>query len=336
MYIGRVAFSGPDGVEPRIVVAENTAGPWLDLRAAERLRLERRGAAVSAARRIALALVPGSTAAALEGGVAFFEAAHAALAAGDEEVTVAGSPTFLAPLDPTAYRDFMAFEDHFSFGYRWRGLPVPEVLYEFPVSYMGSVQGIIGPEEEVPWPHFCEHMDFELELGIVIGRSGRDIRPQDAHHYIAGFTILNDFSARDIQLKEMAAGLGPSKGKHFATAIGPWIAAAGQVTADNLRMRARINGEIWCDSSSSEIMWPVSEIVAWASASEHLAAGTLLGTGTANRGCGVELGRRLAPGDLVELDIEGLGVLRNRMGRPREGWTPVRRQRKDTDKNTLS
>jgi 2-keto-4-pentenoate hydratase/2-oxohepta-3-ene-1,7-dioic acid hydratase in catechol pathway len=336
MYIGRVASSGPDGIEPRIVVAGNAAGPWLDLRAAERLRLERRGVAVAAARRIALALVPGSTTAALEGGAAFLEAAQSALEASDEAVALTGTPTFLAPLDPPAYRDFMAFEGHFSFGYRWRGLPVPEVLYEFPVSYMGSVQGIIGPEEEVPWPHFCQHMDFELELGIVIGRSGRDIRPEDAHHYIAGFTILNDFSARDIQLREMAAGLGPSKGKHFASAIGPWIATPEQVTADNLRMRARINGETWCDSSSSEIMWPVSEIVAWASASEHLVAGTLLGTGTANRGCGVELGRRLSPGDLVELDIESLGVLRNRMGRPREGWTPAPRHRKDADQKTQS
>ncbi len=334
MYIGRVGFNGPDGIEHRIVVAGSAAGPWFDLRIAERLRLERRGAATGAAARIAHALVPSSTTAALEGGGAFMDAAHAALDCADELAAVLPNAHFVAPVDPPAYRDFMAFEGHFSFGYRWRNLPVPEVLYEFPVSYMGSIQGIIGPDEEVPWPHFCEHMDFELELGIVIGRAGCDVRPEQAHRHIAGFTILNDFSARDIQLREMSAGLGPSKGKHFASAVGPLIVTPDELDVERLRMQARVNGQTWCDSTSSEIMWTIPEIVAWASAGERLAAGTLLGSGTANRGCGVELGKRLAPGDLVELDIEGLGVLRNRLAMRRDGWIPTRRFPSDSAKKT--
>ena len=328
MYIGRVRCNGPDGMEPRIVVARRYSGPWCDLRTAERLRLERRGASASGARRIAAGLVPASMTAALEGGHAFTDASLAAIEAMEEAAVIPDNPVFITPLDPPAYRDFMAFEGHFSFGYRWRGLPVPDVLYEFPVSYMGSVQGIIGPDEEVPWPHFTRHMDFELELGIVIGRRGRDVRPESAHEYVAGYTILNDFSARDIQLREMASGLGPSKGKHFASAVGPWIATPDEVPSEGLRMSARVNGETWCDTSSSEIMWSVSEIVAWASSGENIAAGTLLGTGTANGGSGVELGKKLAPGDLVELEIENLGVLRNRLGMPGDGWTPLRRRPK--------
>jgi len=326
VYIGRFRYNGRDGVEPRIVVARCSAGPWLDLRTAERMRLERRGASASGARRIAAEIAPGSMTAALEGGNAFTDAALAAIEVVEEAAAIPNDSVFIAPLDPPAYRDFMAFERHFSFGYRWRKLPVPGVLYEFPVSYMGSVQGIIGPDDEVPWPHFSRHMDFELELGIVMGRSGRDLRPESAPEYIAGYTILNDFSARDIQLREMAAGLGPSKGKHFASAVGPWIATPDEISPTGLRMRARVNGDTWCDTSSSEIMWSVPEIVAWASAGENLVAGTLLGTGTANGGSGVELDRKLVPGDLVELEIEGLGVLRNRLGMPGEGWTPTRRE----------
>jgi 2-keto-4-pentenoate hydratase/2-oxohepta-3-ene-1,7-dioic acid hydratase in catechol pathway len=265
-------------------------------------------------------------AAALEGGLAFNDAAELAL----ESMEDGGVDTqfkFAAPLDPVAYRDFMAFEGHFSFGYQWRGLEVPGVLYEFPVSYMGSVHGFLGPDEEVPWPHYTQHMDYELEIGVVIGRTVRDVAPGDALKAVAGLTILNDFSARDIQLREMASGLGPSKGKHFGSAIGPWIVTLNSLPRQGLRMASRVNGESWCEASSADMIWSISELVAWASAGETLATGTLLGTGTANGGSGVELGRQLHPGDLVELEVEGLGTLRNRIGSPREGWLPEPRPR---------
>src|SRR4029077_18412877 len=127
------------------------------------------------------------------------------------------------PIDAPAYRDFMAFEQHFVTAGQKRGRTPPSVLYEIPVSYMGSAQGLIGPNEEVPWPSYTGHMDYELELGIVIGRGGRDIPVEEALRHVLGFTILNDFSARDIQMREMAGNLGPSKGKHFASAVGPCI-----------------------------------------------------------------------------------------------------------------
>jgi 2-keto-4-pentenoate hydratase/2-oxohepta-3-ene-1,7-dioic acid hydratase in catechol pathway len=138
--------------------------------------------------------------------------------------------------------------------------------------------------------------------------------------------VFNDFSARDIQAHEMTSGLGPSKGKHFASAVGPRIVTLDALPAA-LAMTARINGEVWSQGSTGAIMWSIAELVAWASAAEPLAAGTLLGSGTVGGGCGVEIGRKLSPGDVVELEIEGIGVLRNRLGNPAaEGWFPTARR----------
>jgi 2-keto-4-pentenoate hydratase/2-oxohepta-3-ene-1,7-dioic acid hydratase in catechol pathway len=232
----------------------------------------------------------------------------------------------IAPIDPPAYRDFMAFEKHFRSGYDRRGVPVPDVLYEMPVSYMGSVQAMLGPDEEVPWPLYSDQIDFELELGIVIGRPGRNITPERARQHILGLTVFNDFSARDIQFHEMSGRLGPSKGKHFASAVGPRIVTLDELDPRALTMRARVNGETWAEASSGTIMWSIEELVAWASTGENLPAGALLGSGTVGGGCGLELGRYLSVGDVVELEIEGIGVLRNRIGRdPESGWRPEAR-----------
>jgi 2-keto-4-pentenoate hydratase/2-oxohepta-3-ene-1,7-dioic acid hydratase in catechol pathway len=172
-------------------------------------------------------------------------------------------------------------------------------------------------------------MDYELELGIVVGRSGRDLRPEEGLDHVLGLTILNDFSARDIQIREMAGGLGPSKGKHFASSVGPWIVSLDSLPETGLAMKARVNGEVWSQGTTASMMWSVGELVAWASAGEVLEAGTLLGTGTVGGGCGLEIDRLLKPGDVVELEIEGLGTLRNRVASPSSaGWMPEARPRR--------
>jgi 2-keto-4-pentenoate hydratase/2-oxohepta-3-ene-1,7-dioic acid hydratase in catechol pathway len=227
-----------------------------------------------------------------------------------------------------AFREFMAFEQHFITASEKAGRDVPDVLYELPVSYMGSTQAFVGPEDEVPWPAYTRRMDYELELGIVIGQGGRDIGPEEALDHVLGLTILNDFSARDIQFREMTGGLGPSKGKHFASSCGPCIVTLDELELDALAMAARVNGDTWSSGSSGTMLWSIAELVAWAAAGEALAAGTLLGSGTVGGGCGVELDRFLSPGDVVELEVEGIGVLRNRLGEPPEaGWMPEPRQR---------
>jgi 2-keto-4-pentenoate hydratase/2-oxohepta-3-ene-1,7-dioic acid hydratase in catechol pathway len=328
LRFARVAHDGPDGLEPRIVVARPVGDRWIDVRAAERRRLERAGASVPAARRLASALVPGSLTAALEAGPAFSEAAERAVQEADPDAFVAGGARLMRPIDPPAYRDFMAFEEHFVNASRRFDREPADVLYEMPVSYFGNVHAIVGPEDEVPWPHYTRAMDYELELGIVVGKAGRDLTPETALEHVLGLVNFNDFSARDIQGQEMTGGLGPSKGKHFGSAVGPWITTLDALDPDDLAMSARVNGETWSQGSTSTLLWSIAELVAWASTGEPLAAGTLLGSGTVGGGCGLELGRSLEPGDVVELEIEGLGVLRNRLGTPPpSGWRPEPRDR---------
>ncbi|HTX09306.1 MAG TPA: fumarylacetoacetate hydrolase family protein [Solirubrobacteraceae bacterium] len=325
MEIGRIEHHGPDGPVPRVVVARN-GGPWVDVRAAERLRLERGGASPAAARRLADVVAPGSLTAALENGEAFLEAAHNALQSGQDQALAPTDARLLAPLDPPAYRDFMAFEKHFRTPYERNGTAVPDVLYELPVSYMGSAQAMLGPDDDIPWPAYSEKIDFELELGIVIGRTGRNVTPGTAREHILGVTVFNDFSARDIQMHEMSGRLGPSKGKHFASAVGPRIVTLDALDPAALTMIARVNGEEWTRASSGSILWSIEELVSWASTGEQLVAGTLLGTGTVGGGCGMELQRMLQVGDTIELEIEGIGVLRNRITTdPDSGWRPTPR-----------
>ncbi|MGH3627647.1 MAG: fumarylacetoacetate hydrolase family protein [Sciscionella sp.] len=327
MRIARFDIEGPDGQQPRVVAAaDHLDAPWVDVRAAERLRLMGLGVSIKAARRLAAALVPGSLTDALANGPLFADALRNAVTDAPPEALADADAVVLAPVDPPAYRDFMAFEQHFRFSYDRSGTPVPDVLYELPVSYMGSAQAIIGPDDEVAWPHYSQHMDYELELGIVIGRDGRNLTPDQALDHVFGFTLLNDFSARDMQFREMAGRLGPSKGKHFATAVGPAIVTVDAVDPGQLELRARVNGDLWSSNTTGSMLWSVAELVAWASAGEPLVAGTLLGSGTVGGGTGWELGRQLSPGDVVELELVGLGVLRNRLGIGPEAWLPERKQ----------
>ncbi len=158
-----------------------------------------------------------------------------------------GEVRLLAPVpEPPSLRDFFAFEEHVKAGFERRGEPMPREWYEIPVYYKGGHQNIVGTDQDVLWPSFTEKFDYELELAIVIGKEGRNIPAERAHEYIAGYTVMNDFSARDIQRREMKVRLGPAKGKDWATALGPWLVTPDEVGDPyNLRMTARVNGELW-------------------------------------------------------------------------------------------
>jgi 2-keto-4-pentenoate hydratase/2-oxohepta-3-ene-1,7-dioic acid hydratase in catechol pathway len=325
VYFARYVESTPDGPEPRVLVGAAVDGPWVDLRVAERARLERGGADAATARRLAAALVTGSLSAGIAAGEAFLEAGRAALADGEGAGRLDPAPTLINALDPSGYRDHMIFSGHFSRAWELRGEAVPEVLFELPVAYIGNPESFVGPDDEVPWPSYSRRLDYELELGVIIGREGTNLRPEAADEHLFGFTILNDFSARDIQFREMEGRLGPFKGKHFGCGAGPVVATADELDwRAGLRMRARLNGETVCDGSSGEAIFGLDEVVAWASQGETLRPGWLLGSGTVNGGSSIEIGREIVPGDEVELEIEGLGVLRNRFGQPAEGgWEPT-------------
>jgi fumarylacetoacetate (FAA) hydrolase len=230
----------------------------------------------------------------------------------------------VAPLPrPPSLRDFYAFEQHVATANRNRGRDVPPAWYEIPVFYFGNHTAIYGPDAGVPMPR-SEALDYELEIACVIGRAGRDIPEEDAGEYIAGYTIMNDWSARDIQREEMSVGLGPAKGKDFATSLGPWLVTPDELEQlalgdgrYNLPMVARVNGVERSRGNFRDIYYTFAQMIARASRDAALYPGDVLGSGTVGSGCLLELtagaGPWLAEGDLVELEITGLGVLRNQV-----------------------
>lgn len=221
--------------------------------------------------------------------------------------------TLKTPLpNPNLYRDFYTFEGHVATGFKKRNEPVPDEWYEMPVYYKGNHRSFIGTDETVTWPEYAKILDYELEIACIIGKQGKNISVEEAGDYIAGYAILNDFSARDVQKKEMKCRLGPAKGKDFCTAVGPYLVTKDEL-ADirNLKAVARVNGEIWTDSTTSEGHFSFEQMIAHASKEETLYPGDVLGSGTVNNGCGLEHGNWLKDGDVIELDVEGLGVLRN-------------------------
>lgn len=245
-------------------------------------------------------------------------AADLAGAEGERLVFAHAEVRLLAPLpNPASMRDFYAFEGHVKKGFEKRGEPMPEEWYRFPVYYKGNHASIIGPGDAVRWPSFTEKFDYELELAIVIGKEGRNIPKEKAMEHVAGFTIMNDFSARDMQRAEMKVRLGPAKGKDFATALGPVLVTPDEIPDPyNLRMRARVNGETWSDGNSGTIHHRFDRMIEFASMEETLRPGDLIGSGTVAGGCGLELDRWVKPGDLIELEIDGIGILPNTVVRP--------------------
>jgi len=309
----RIGAIGPD---ERIV----------DLAAAYRSRLLSAGLTAEAATRISAALLPPDMVAFIEGADRSLEAAREALewvrsggADAEDAPSIADADglTMLAPVPrPPLLRDFMGFETHLRNIYPRLGREIPPVWYELPVYYKGNTGSIATHEDDVPIPSYATELDFEFELALVIGRGGRDIRRDSALSHVFGYTIYNDFSAREIQSREMSVGLGPAKGKDFwhGHVLGPWL-----VTADELphiydaHMVARVNGEVWCDTSVSTIHWRFEDMIAHASMGEYLWPGEVLGSGTVGDGSAMERGLSLHTGDVVELEVGGLGLLRNRV-----------------------
>lgn len=220
--------------------------------------------------------------------------------------------TLHAPIKkPPTVRDFLSFELHYK---NSLGGEIPDVWYERPIYYKTVASTIIGPEEVCYWPKYSKIMDYELEIACVIGKRGVDLTEEEAADYIFGYMIYNDFSARDTQLREMEGRLGPAKGKDFCTAMGPYLVTADEIeNVYNLRMTATVNGELWSDGNTSTMHRPFESIISFVSQSEPLVPGDILGSGTVGNGCGLELGKFLNDGDIVELEIEGLGILRNQI-----------------------
>jgi 2-keto-4-pentenoate hydratase/2-oxohepta-3-ene-1,7-dioic acid hydratase in catechol pathway len=247
----------------------------------------------------------------------------------------------LAPVPvPASLRDCMCFEQHLVDATRtvvgWKFPPlatldrwavrcfgrgllrVPAVWRERPLYYKGNPHSVVGHDSEVRWPRLTERLDFELEFGIFIGREGSNIPEQRAAGHIAGYTVFNDFSARDIQLREMQGRLGPAKGKDFDTGnvLGPYLVTPDEVPQpDCLTAAVRVNGDTWSRTTTSAMQFSFPEIIAYISRDETLHVGDFIGAGTLPGGCGLEMDRWIQPGDEIELEVERLGVLRNQVVR---------------------
>ncbi|MDE1977123.1 MAG: fumarylacetoacetate hydrolase family protein [Elusimicrobia bacterium] len=246
-------------------------------------------------------------------------AAKAAGPGSEKIVYQEGEIRLLSPLPrPRALRDFFAFEDHALQGSKRRGEPLSESWYDQPVYYKGNHREIYGPGETVPWPSYTRRFDFELEIACIVGKKGRDLTPQEAAGHIAGYCIMNDFSARDIQKNEMICRMGPAKGKDFATGLGPCLVTTDELPdPDNLAMAAFVNGEKWSEGNSSGRYWSFPVMLSHVSQEETVYPGDVLGSGTYYRGCGLDLDRWVKPGDVIELVVEKLGRLRQTAGAPR-------------------
>jgi len=233
---------------------------------------------------------------------------------------------FLSPIHPKTLRDAYAFETHVKTANRNRGQDVPENWYKFPVFYFSNPTNDFGHDDEIPYPSYTNAMDFELEVAVIIGKSGINIKPEDAPKHIFGYTIFNDWSARDLQVQEMKVNFGPVKSKDFASSFGPAI-VTHEALADraeerpgvyNLSMAARVNGVEISRGNFNDIYWSFGDIISRMSQSVMLHPGDVIGSGTVGTGCLYELTKNQGPwlnhGDVVELEIERIGVLRNTVG----------------------
>jgi len=299
----------------------------IDLNLACRLQLLASGE-TGRAQEIANALVPPDMLAFLTGGQLSRNAAQDALnfIASQEKMTqgpdgevvshALNNTTLLAPVPrPTSIRDTLSFEGHMINFERRTGKKTPPRWYETPIYYKGNPASVVGHEAELHWPDYTEKFDYELEFGCYIGKEGCNIDVENARDYIAGYTIFNDMSARDVIPGEVAMFLGPGKGKDMDTGnvMGPCLVTPDEIDVSNLDMKARINGELWSHSNSNDMYWSFEQIIAYISRFETLYPGDFIGSGTVENGCGDEMERWIKPGDTVELEVEGIGVLRNKI-----------------------
>jgi fumarylacetoacetate (FAA) hydrolase len=225
---------------------------------------------------------------------------------------------------PPTLRDFYAFEAHVRNARARRGLEVPPEWYEFPAFYFSNPGSLVGDQAVVPKPEWTQALDYELEIACIVGVRARNVPADRWRSVVAGFTILNDWSARDVQRKEMAIGLGPAKGKDFATSLGPALVTLdeleGKRSGDqyDLSMEARVNGATLSRGNAKDMRFTFGQMIARASQDVYLFPGDVIGSGTVGTGCILELGTEVHPwlesGDEVTLEIERLGTLTNKIG----------------------
>lgn len=271
---------------------------------------------------VADAAVPPDTLAFIETGPVALEAAEAAVAHAEQSqhatprlVHELGGLRLLAPLpNPRSLREFGQFVGHATQGGRKQ---LADAWYEAPHYWKGNPSTIVGPETTIAWPEGVERLDFELEIACVIGRAGVDLDESDALDHVFGFTLFNDICARDLQVRELPTGKGPSKSHDFVSAMGPMLVTPDELDLDSFTGRVVVNGEEWAQASTDDMYFRWPTVVAHASrydgivAGDVLVSGTLTGCSAIERHDWADSGPLLRPGDVIELELGGLGLLRN-------------------------
>jgi 2-keto-4-pentenoate hydratase/2-oxohepta-3-ene-1,7-dioic acid hydratase in catechol pathway len=273
-----------------------------------------------------------------ERGLEHARAVHAARADDPTLTHALTDITLLAPVPvPVQMRDFSTFPGHIKnapagmarIAARMNGDEaaakvakpldnIPPAYAQMPIYYITNRFSVVGPDATVPWPAYSQLMDFEAEFGIFLSHGGKNIAAANARDHIFGYTVYNDFSARDQQCLEMRGMLGPTKGKSFdaGNAMGPWIVTADEIAdPHDLHIAAKVNGQTWAEGNSRQMLFSFEEILEYVSRDETLFAGEFFGSGTIGNGCGLEQDRYLADGDIVEITVGGIGTLRNRVVR---------------------
>jgi 2-keto-4-pentenoate hydratase/2-oxohepta-3-ene-1,7-dioic acid hydratase in catechol pathway len=326
MKFGRILVPGPDGDEIRVVAVDPDQSRVVDLRRAYALALQKKGATVDGSRHLAHATFRDLTLG-ISLGDFFLEAASSALVAADDASIDLDSANFRAAIKPPVIRDSLTFNGHIKnfFGNVMKSTPT-RAIYERPGYFKGSTSTIYGTNETIPYPDITEKLDYELEIGYVIGKPGRSVTPENAFDHVFGITIFNDWSLRDVQVLEAPIGMGAQHSKDFAYGIGPWIVTLDEVPSlIGLTGQVRVNGEVRSNTKVEDFIWTPEETVSYVSQFDGLQVGDLIGSGTMAFGAGAELQRFLEPGDVLELELEGVGVLRSPIATTKESatWWPT-------------
>ncbi|GAA5149620.1 fumarylacetoacetate hydrolase family protein [Pseudonocardia eucalypti] len=333
MKLATFSYPGPQGRESRVGVPDEQGLIDITNAAAELLRIRKGG---TRARDVAAAVVPPDMIEFIATGSMALDLAAEAVEAvrtgrigpwsSDDARVVwpADQVRLEAPLRPRSMREFGVYTEHLEH----LGIKVPEAWYKLPLYFKGNPESVIGPDQTIRWPAFTTTLDFELEIGAVIGKPALNLSPDEAMDAVFGYTIFNDVSARDIQRAEQTYQVGPAKGKDFCNVLGPVIVTRDELGDGDLAVIVRVNGREWTRSTTGGMYHPWPRLVSHASWEESLVPGDLLTAGTVAGCCAAEYfldqGRSpedglLAPGDVVEFEVEGIGLLRNAVGdRPDE------------------
>lgn len=264
----------------------------------------------------------------MDGGPGALDLAHDVFAKAGEIVALS-DVRLLSPVpEPRALIDCITFEEHMMNAGRYahvvtnteplvdKSRGMPSIYRELPIYYKGNRFSVVGADADIVRPSYCEHLDYELEFGAFLGQRGANWSVEEAADAIFGYAIYNDVSARDQQIREMRGMMGPSKGKDFDTGnvIGPWLVTKDEIdVSKGLQMRAWINGELVSDGNSSKMMHTFPQMIAYWSKDETRMPGEFIGSGTVGSGCALENGHFLKHGDVLEIEVEGLGRQRNRV-----------------------